>query len=128
MAHSREVRLPFLNHELVEFVFTLPAHLKIHNGWTKYIQRKTFENLIPKDITWRRDKVGYEPPQKAWMQKKAVQDEIMSCRELLVKNGILNKRLLHIPVKPARPSEATDGSWQHWMCGFLINGVDRPVQ
>lgn len=128
MAHSREVRLPFLNHDLVEFIFKLPPHLKIHNGWTKYIQRKTFEHIIPEVITWRRDKVGYEPPQRAWMQQKSVQDEIMACRELLVKNHILHKRMLHIPIKPARPSEATDGSWQHWMSGFLINGVEKTTE
>lgn len=67
MAHSREVRLPFLSHELVEFVFSLPATFKIHLGWTKYILRKAMENVIPIDIAWRIDKIGYEPPQKEWL-------------------------------------------------------------
>jgi len=125
MAHSREVRLPFLNHELVEFIFSLPSSMKIQKGWTKYIQRKTFENIIPEKIIWRRDKIGYEPPQKEWMKKQVVQDEIMGFRELLVRNHILNKKVLSSPIRPARPSEATDGSWQHWMAGLLIKGVDK---
>ena len=64
MAHSREVRLPFLFHELVDFVFSLPPHFKINGGWTKWIMRKAFEELLPEPITWRKDKIGYEPPQK----------------------------------------------------------------
>jgi asparagine synthase (glutamine-hydrolysing) len=122
MAHSREVRLPFLNHELVEFIFSLPPDYKIRNGWTKYIQRKAFEGIVPDSVTWRKDKIGYEPPQKSWMMKKEVQDEIMGYRELLVKEGVLNKHLLHKGIQPARPSESNDGSWQHWMAGILLAG------
>src|SRR4030095_8477677 len=40
MAHSTEVRLPFLGHEVVEFIFSLPSNLKIKNGFTKWILRK----------------------------------------------------------------------------------------
>jgi asparagine synthetase B (glutamine-hydrolysing) len=40
MANSREVRLPYLYHELCEFIISLPADYKIRNGWSKLIQRK----------------------------------------------------------------------------------------
>src|ERR1051326_1879748 len=40
MAHGREVRLPFLSHELVEFLFSLPSNFKIREGWTKWILRQ----------------------------------------------------------------------------------------
>ncbi len=68
MAHGREIRLPFLSHELVEFVFTLPSDFKIRNGWTKWLLRETMKNKLPNEIVWRRDKVGFEPPQKKWME------------------------------------------------------------
>ena len=58
MAHSREVRLPFLSHELVQFIFSLPGSFKIRNGWTKWILRKTMENKLPSEIAWRSDKIG----------------------------------------------------------------------
>ena len=74
MAHGREVRLPFLSHELVEFIFSLPSHFKIHDGWTKWILRKTVEKKLPPEIVWRKDKIGFEPPQKSWMEHKLVQD------------------------------------------------------
>lgn len=62
MANSREVRLPFLSHELVEFVFSLPASYKVHNIWTKAILRFSLNDILPKEITWRKEKVGFEPP------------------------------------------------------------------
>lgn len=68
MAHSREVRLPFLFHELVQFCFSLPDEFKLYRGWTKYVMRKAFEEILPKEITWRKDKIGFEPPQSEWMK------------------------------------------------------------
>lgn len=62
MANSREVRLPFLSHELVEFVFSLPSSYKIHEIWTKAILRFSLSDILPKEITWRKEKVGFEPP------------------------------------------------------------------
>ncbi|WP_100076844.1 asparagine synthase (glutamine-hydrolyzing) [Chryseobacterium camelliae] len=64
MAHSLEVRLPFLSHELVEFVFTLPSICKVNNGFSKFILREAMNEIVPKDIVWRKDKIGYEPPNK----------------------------------------------------------------
>jgi asparagine synthase (glutamine-hydrolysing) len=68
MAHSREVRLPFLSHRLVEFVFSLPDDYKINDGWTKFVLRKAMNPILPQSICWRVDKIGYEPPQKKWIQ------------------------------------------------------------
>lgn len=67
MAHSREVRLPFLDHQLVEFVFKLPDRLLLRDGWTKWILRNAFRGIVPFSIAFRVDKLGYEPPQKRWL-------------------------------------------------------------
>ena len=72
MAHSLEVRLPFLSHKLVEFAFSLPDHFLLHEGWTKYIHRKVLEPILPQEICWRSDKIGYEPPQNKWMNNPLV--------------------------------------------------------
>jgi asparagine synthase (glutamine-hydrolysing) len=90
MAHSREVRLPFLYHKLAEFLFTLPPEFKIQNGWTKYIQRKAFEKILPVEITWRKDKIGYEPPQKSWLEQPFMKEMIAESKTLLEKEKILN--------------------------------------
>lgn len=93
MAHSREIRLPFLNHHLVEFLFTLPAHFKIQSGYTKYIMRKSFEYLLPAEICWRKDKIGYETPYLEWMKDKKVIDRMQDDLKLMENKKIINKNL-----------------------------------
>lgn len=70
MANSREVRLPYLNKELVEFCFSLPDSFKIHLGWSKFIMREAFKDSLPQEIAWRKEKVGFEPPQEEWLSGK----------------------------------------------------------
>jgi asparagine synthase (glutamine-hydrolysing) len=120
MAHSREVRLPFLFHELVEFVISLPPSYKINNGWTKYIMRESFADVLPAPICWRKDKIGYEPPQAKWMQSAAIKDDIGSSRKKLVQAGILNKQILNKAIGEESASERAGNEWRHWMAGKLI--------
>jgi asparagine synthase (glutamine-hydrolysing) len=68
MAFSIEARVPFLDHPLVEFVLALPNEFKFHDGWSKFVQRKASENVLPDSIVWRRDKLGFATPQRAWKQ------------------------------------------------------------
>ncbi|MDB5197568.1 MAG: asnB [Flaviaesturariibacter sp.] len=120
MAHAVEVRLPFLNHELVEFLFSLPPHLKIHKGWTKWLLRKAAEPLLPADIVWRRDKTGFEPPQKAWMGSPAVQEAIQAGKDKLVSNGILRASALRQKIKPHTAYAANSMDWRLWSASFLF--------
>jgi asparagine synthase (glutamine-hydrolysing) len=90
MAFSREVRLPFLSHELVEFLFTLPASYKISGGWTKRVLRKAMEPILPKRITWRVDKLGFDSPQEAWLREPDVRELTNVCRAKLVTEGVIN--------------------------------------
>lgn len=83
MAHSREVRLPFLSHKLVEFVFSLPDDYKLNNGWTKFILRKSMNNILPSSICWRVDKIGYEPPQSNWLNSEKIKLDIENSRKIL---------------------------------------------
>ncbi len=91
MAHSREVRLPFLNANLVEFIFTLPIEFLIQKGWTKYILRASMESILPSEIAWRKDKIGYEPPQKKWLETFNFQNRIEVNKQFLIKEGYINK-------------------------------------
>ena len=120
MAYGREIRLPFLFYELVELLFTLPGSFKIQNGWTKYIERVSFENLLPSSIAWRKDKTGYEPPQKQWMENKTIKDRIMTMRQQLVKERILNSRVLKRPSENEAANIGTKNSWNQLMTGLLL--------
>jgi asparagine synthase (glutamine-hydrolysing) len=103
MAHSREVRLPFLSHELVEFVFSLPSHLKIRKGWTKWVLRLASDGLTDDQVIWRKDKIGYAPPQQQWLENKRLHEMVMDNENLLVRKGILNKQVAHAQLAYANP-------------------------
>jgi asparagine synthase (glutamine-hydrolysing) len=120
MAHSVEVRLPFLQHQLVEFLFTLPPHLKIHQGWTKWLLRKAVDSKLPKEIAWRKDKIGYEPPQKDWMKLKSVQEKIMEGKKKLVQEGILTDTVLRQGITPKAAHEDENFDWRYWSAGQLF--------
>ena len=120
MAHAVEVRLPFLNYKLVEFLFTLPAHLKIKDGWTKWLLRKAMTSLLPKEIVWRKDKIGFEPPQKHWMQNSIVQDRIHASKKLLIEKNILSPSVLHKPVRPTDAHAADNNDWRYWSASYLF--------
>jgi asparagine synthase (glutamine-hydrolysing) len=113
MAHSREVRLPFLNHELVQFIFTLPSHFKIRDGFTKWILRETMTSTLPNDITWRRDKVGFEPPQQAWMKNTHLQDYMHESKKKLVEKGILKKDVLEQAIDPRAAHDKQNYDWRY---------------
>ena len=61
MAHSREVRLPFLSHELVSFIFSLPPYFKIQKGWTKWILRESYKNVLPQKFAGAQIKWALNP-------------------------------------------------------------------
>ena len=69
MAHSVEARLPFLDHRLVEFLFSLPSNFKIRNGWTKYILRQSMTDIVPDKVRLRKDKMGFVTPEKEWLTR-----------------------------------------------------------
>jgi len=67
-AFSREIRLPFLDHRLVEFLFSIPSDQRLRGTTTKYILRESMRGLIPEEVRTRKDKLGFAPPQTTWMR------------------------------------------------------------
>lgn len=120
MAHSREVRLPFLSHELVDFLFTLPSSYKIHQGWTKWIMRHSFNEIMPPEITWRKDKIGYEPPQKSWMDHPQIHDRIVEAKKSMVQRGILSPKVLNRKIESEESNISRGNNWRLLMCGHLL--------
>ena len=66
MATSIESRVPFLDHEFVEFSTRVPEHLKIRAGAGKYIVKKAVEDLLPSGIIYRK-KMGFPTPLRQWL-------------------------------------------------------------
>jgi asparagine synthase (glutamine-hydrolysing) len=121
MAHGVEVRLPFLNHQLVEFIFSLPVNFKMHEGWTKWLLRKAMTKKLPNEIVWRRDKIGYEPPQKEWMSNPVMIDYVHEAKRLLVKKDILKKESLDKKITPKNAYDADNYDWRYLCAARLFN-------
>ncbi len=121
MAHSREVRLPFLNHELVQFIFSLPSHFKIHNGYTKWLLRKSMEKNLPASIVWRKEKTGFEPPQKKWMENILLQEYLREAKSKLVKEGILKPSTLNKKIQPHDAYAAENFDWRYLIAANCIS-------
>ncbi|HLN03589.1 MAG TPA: asparagine synthase (glutamine-hydrolyzing) [Bryobacteraceae bacterium] len=67
MAHSLELRVPFLDHKLVEFGMRLPDHLKLRGKTPKYLLKKLVEPLLPRQIV-HREKQGFPVPTRSWFR------------------------------------------------------------
>ncbi|MCY7291270.1 MAG: asparagine synthase (glutamine-hydrolyzing) [Ferruginibacter sp.] len=113
MAHSTEVRLPFLNFELVKFIFSLPSSFKIKDGFTKSILRKTMQGKIPDNVLWNTKKIGFETPQKNWMENKKLEEKIISAKEMLVKEKILTPAVLNNRINAKHAHEAENMDWRY---------------
>ena len=67
MAHALETRSPFLDRDLLEYVFSLPDAMKLRWGRTKVILRQTFADLLPTEIL-QRGKMGFGVPLQTWFK------------------------------------------------------------
>jgi asparagine synthase (glutamine-hydrolysing) len=67
MAHSLEVRPPFLDHRIVEFAASLPEELKVHGSTLKYVLRELMRDKLPKSIL-ERAKMGFDIPAHDWFR------------------------------------------------------------
>lgn len=69
MINGVEIRMPFMDHRLVEFLFSIGYESKVRNGFTKSILRDSMQNHMPNEITYRKSKIGFNTPIVDWMQK-----------------------------------------------------------
>lgn len=67
MRFSIETRLPFLDYRLVEYAIGLNVSVKLKLGWTKWVLRAAMAGVLPAEICWRRDKIGFAAPDKLWL-------------------------------------------------------------
>lgn len=71
MIHSIELRVPFLDDDLVAFAGTLPEEMKIAGGRTKYVLRRALERFLPEHVFVRK-KYGFTPPDYSWFRRRSM--------------------------------------------------------
>jgi asparagine synthase (glutamine-hydrolysing) len=91
MAHSLEVRVPFLDHKLVEWVSGLPPDLRLRDGQGKYLLKRAMAPYLPHDLLHRR-KMGFAVPLTRWFRgplREVVRREVLG--EEMADAGILDR-------------------------------------
>ncbi|MEQ8363061.1 MAG: asparagine synthase (glutamine-hydrolyzing) [Cyclobacteriaceae bacterium] len=90
MACGVEIRVPYLDNDLVNFSYSIPPDLKMRGGETKYILKKVAEKYLPKEVIYR-DKTGFGAPVRKWITND-LNGMIASrlSREQVCRRGIFN--------------------------------------
>lgn len=68
MINGVECRMPFMDHRVVEFVFSLPPESKVGRGFTKRILREAMEGVLPDETRLRKSKIGFNAPIIEWFK------------------------------------------------------------
>ena len=116
MAHSLEMRVPFLDHRIVEFAYNLPANLKIHQGQTKKILRNILNEKINRKF-FDRPKMGFAIPLSDWL-RSSLKDWAWD----LINQRKLNDGLINVPmVKKIFDEHVTyKRNWQNKIWTILV--------
>lgn len=123
MSHSLEVRVPFLDHKLVDFAFTLPTHYKIDAKHRKKILKDAFKAYLPDEL-YHRGKQGFEVPLLKWFHtdlKTMITDELLNDK-FIKEQGIFNPTAisnLKEQLFSINPNDAVANVWglivfQYW--------------
>jgi asparagine synthase (glutamine-hydrolysing) len=102
MANSIELRVPLLDHKLLEFAACLPEDLKVRGFTTKYIFKRALRDRVPKEILHRR-KAGFPVPYASWLRTE-LKDwtvDILLDRETLAR-GYFNRDAIERLIKDDR--------------------------
>ena len=95
MASSLEVRVPFLDHEFVEYAINLDVRQKINNKEQKYILKKNLEKYLSNRLTYRK-KWGFPSPTESWLygDLKKLVDKYLS-KNIIIEQGIFNYNFIN---------------------------------
>lgn len=117
MSVSLETRVPFLNQHVVEFAWSLPGHLRVCNGQTKWILRKLLSRYVP-DSLIERPKMGFGVPLDSWLR----QDLRDWAEDLLDKSRIASDGFFQAEKIRLKWDEHISGkrNWQHQLWTILM--------
>lgn len=115
MTHALEVRVPFLDYNVVDFAFSLPAEFKVSNGGKKRILQDAFRNELPKEL-YNRPKHGFEVPLLDWLRKglwREINDNWLN-KDFLKDQGIFDYTEVTLLLKKLQSGNPEDSHAQLW--------------
>ncbi len=115
MLHSMELRNPFLDSDLVDYVFSIPAKYKFDAQHTKHILKTSFEHILPQSIIKRRKK-GFEVPLQAWLNGplRSVVVEQWCNKKFIVEQNIFQWEKIEALIKTASSSNSSNSVYNLW--------------
>ena len=75
---------------------------------------------MPEKVTWRKNKIGFEPPQEEWMKHKAFIDRIHQAKQQLARAGILKKEMVDKSVRSTGAYSAQNYDWRYLVAASLF--------
>jgi asparagine synthase (glutamine-hydrolysing) len=113
MKNALEVRVPLLDHRVVELAFQMPGHLKLRRGKGKYIFLETFKDILPPSLL-KRPKWGFEVPIGRWLKTdlKFLIDDYLD-KGKIERQGIFQYGPISQLIRDLL-SDRADTSWQLW--------------
>ena len=136
MATGVEVRVPFLDLELVEFSTLIPPHLKLKGTTTKYLLKKVMERYLPHEVIYR-PKTGFGAPLRDWFKEGKLDNMTAQylSPENIQKRGIFNPEAVQALIADNRSGkiDASYTVWglmavESWMRQFTENTVHEPAK
>ena len=70
-----------IDYKTLETALSINSQHKVHNGWSKFILRQSVIGVIPQEAIWRKNKLGFNPPESSWF------NEISNDMEIAVRNS-----------------------------------------
>ncbi|MBL3656254.1 asparagine synthase (glutamine-hydrolyzing) [Fulvivirga sediminis] len=115
MANSLEVRVPFLDHEVVEFAFRIPPSSKINTDIRKRILQDTFRDILPQEL-YNRPKKGFEVPLSKWLRtdmKSMITEDLLN-EKFIADQGIFDVKAIKSLKKQLFSSNPGDAHARIW--------------
>ncbi|HXV75379.1 MAG TPA: asparagine synthase (glutamine-hydrolyzing), partial [Candidatus Polarisedimenticolaceae bacterium] len=129
MAHSLEVRVPFLDNELADFVLAQPGSRKIRGGTTKWMLRRIARERLPPGA-WRAPKTGFDVPVSRWLRGPLREPlcELLSARAVR-RRGLFRAETVSTMIDQ-HLDEVADHGMRLWTLlaleGWMLSALDRP--
>jgi asparagine synthase (glutamine-hydrolysing) len=118
MAHALEVRVPFLDHKVVEFIASLPPKLKLRRFWTKkYLLKRVMRGRLPREII-HRPKAGFNVPLNRWFKhelREYVRDVLS--RETICRQGFFRPEEVELLLDQHQRGQV---DWSYQIYSLLI--------
>jgi asparagine synthase (glutamine-hydrolysing) len=123
MAANLEVRVPFLNREMIEMAAQMPPRLKLRGLTRKYVLKKALESVLPREVIWRK-KAGFGAPIRSWLRGplRPLVDDLLS-EDAVKRRGIF---------RPAEVKKVIDANFSgredYNLHVFLLLGLELWLQ